>query len=382
MKYSIVLISDSKSINATLQTHEILINNLLKFTKFFFLNSDFSKNKIKYANKKFNFNKNFKLLDFKNNKELKKFLDNNNLIVWNNFGFYLKDLFLHLLLKKTNKKQIVISNLGNIQWSLNFSNENFITSYCKYLQKKIDKFFMMLAIMLGLINKIDMRFQSGKKKLAHDKNFFVKKYRYVNSYFYDEYLIKKNSYKNEYITHIDMNLNHADEVRLRGKLENYRIKEHYDKLNIHLKYLGKIFKKKIVICIHPLYDLKKTKSYFPKYSVYKFKTKDFIEKSFIVTFFDSSVIFKAVYLKKNLIIFKNKSLGKSLYEKSKKYQELLNIPFVDISYKQTKSKKVFLSDFNKSKKTITKYINDNMLSNHKSPSYKEILNYLNGQSSY
>ena len=200
MKYSIVLISDSKSINATLQTHKTLINNLLKFTKFFFLNSDFSKNKIKNVNKKFNFNKNFKLLDFKNNKEFKKFLDNNNLIVWNNFGFYLKDLFLHLLLKKTNKKQIVISNLGNVQWSLNFSNENFITSYCKYLQKKIDKFFMMLAIMLGLINKIDMRFQSGKKKLAHDKNFFVKKYRYVNSYFYDEYLIKKISLHNTQVS--------------------------------------------------------------------------------------------------------------------------------------------------------------------------------------
>lgn len=45
MKYKIVLISDSKSINATLQTHKILIKNLLKFTNFFFLNTDFSKKK-------------------------------------------------------------------------------------------------------------------------------------------------------------------------------------------------------------------------------------------------------------------------------------------------------------------------------------------------
>lgn len=381
MKYKIVLISDSKSINATLQTHKILIKNLLKFTNFFFLNTDFSKKKIKNVNEKFGFNKNFKLLKFKSKKEFKNFLDNNNLIIWNNFGFYLKDFSLHWLLKKTNKKQIVISNLGNIQWSLNFSKENFILSYLRYLKKKIDKFFMMLAIMLGLINKIDTRFQAGKKKLVHNKNFFVKKYRYVNSQFYDEYLIKRNYHKNEYITHIDANPNHVDDIQLRGKLEHSEIKEHYYSLNVHLEYLEKIFKKKIVICIHPLYDLKKTKNYFPKYPVYKFKTKDFIEKSFLVTFFDSSVIFNAVYLKKNLIILKNKSLGKSLYEKSKKYQKLLNIPFIDISYKQTKSKKVFLSDFNKSKRTITKYINDNMLSIYKTPSYKEILNYLNEQSS-
>ena len=87
MKYKIVLISDSKSINATLQTHKILISNLLKSTKIFFLNRDFSKNKTINFSRTFGFNKNFKLLNFKNHKELKLFLDNNNLIVWNNFAF-------------------------------------------------------------------------------------------------------------------------------------------------------------------------------------------------------------------------------------------------------------------------------------------------------
>ena len=381
MKYKIVLISDSKSINATLQTHKILITNLLKFTKIFFLNSDLSKNKKNNFNKKFGFNKNFKLLNFKNHKEFKFFLDNNNLVIWNNFGFYFKDLYLHLLLKKTHKKQIIISNLGNIQWSLNYSNENLIISCLRYFQKKIDKVFMMLAIKLCLINKIDTRFQSGKKKLFHQKNFFVKKYRYINSKFYDEYLTKKNQRNNKYITHIDANPNHEDDVRLRGKLENSKIKEHYNKLNVHLKNLETIFKKKIVICIHPLYDLKKTKNYFPKYPVYKFKTEDFIEKSYLVTFFDSSIIFNAVYLKKNLLILKNKTLGRSLYEKSKKYQRLLNIPYVDISYKQTKNKKKFLLEFDKAKKTMIKYVDSNMLSTQKIPGYMEILNYLDEQSS-
>ena len=70
------------------------------------------------------------------------------------------------IIEKADKKQIIISNLGNIQWSLNHSNENLIISYLRYLLKKIDKVLMMLAIKLGLINKIDTRFQSGKKTFS------------------------------------------------------------------------------------------------------------------------------------------------------------------------------------------------------------------------
>ena len=82
-----------------------------------------------------------------------------------------------------------------------------------------------------------------------------------------------------------------------------------------------------------------------------------------------------------MLILKNKTLGRSLYEKSKKYQRLLNIPYVDISYKQTKNKKKFLLESDKAKKTMIKYVDSNMLSTQKIPGYMEILNYLDEQSS-
>ena len=377
MKNKILLISDLESVEATLQTHKFLIKQILKKTKIFFIDKNLRNIDIKNYKYKFNLNKNFKFLNLRKFVELKDFLKNNNLIIWNNFGFSLKNFIIHLIIKKTQKKQIVISNLGNIQWSLNFSKENFLNSYFKFMVKKISKFIFILAIKFKVIDKIETRFQSGKKKKFHRNNLFVKNYRYINSQFYDEYLNKKLKKKEEFITHIDLNPNHEDDVVLRGKLSDENIKKHYLNLNKHLKKLKKIFKKKIVICIHPLYDLKKTKKFFPDFPVYKYKTRDFIEKSFLITFFDSSIIFNAVFLRKKIMILRNEDLGESMYKKSLKYENLLNIPFINLSDKKNQSKKNLLKKFNNSKNKIIKYIKYNMISDNKTPGYKEILEFIN-----
>ena len=377
MKYKILLISDLRSVMVTLQAHKMLISQLLKTTKIFFLDKNFRNIKNRNLKKKFNFNNNFQFLSIRNVKEFKKFLNKNKIVVWNNFGFGFKDFILHLIIKNTNTKQIIISNIGNIQWSLDYTNENFVRSYFNFIIKKISKLFMVFAVKFKIINKIDIRFQSGKKKSFHYKNFFVKNYRYVNSQFFDEYFNNKIKKEQKYITHIDANPNHEDDVMLRGKLSNKEIEKHYLNLNKHLKYLKNIFKKKIVVCIHPLYDLKKTKNFFPNFPVYKFRTKDFIEKSFLVTFFDSSVIFNAVYLKKNILIFKDKILGKNLYVKSSKYEKLLNILSIDILKKKYETKRNLLKKFGNAQKNNINYINNELLSYNNTPSYKEVLKFIN-----
>ena len=341
------------------------------------MDKNFRNIKNRNLKKKFNFNNNFQFLSIRNVKEFKKFLNKNKIVVWNNFGFGFKDFILHLIIKNTNTKQIIISNIGNIQWSLDYTNENFVRSYFNFIIKKISKLFMVFAVKFKIINKIDIRFQSGKKKSFHYKNFFVKNYRYVNSQFFDEYFNNKIKKEQKYITHIDANPNHEDDVMLRGKLSNKEIEKHYLNLNKHLKYLKNIFKKKIVVCIHPLYDLKKTKNFFPNFPVYKFRTKDFIEKSFLVTFFDSSVIFNAVYLKKNILIFKDKILGKNLYVKSSKYEKLLNILSIDILKKKYETKRNLLKKFGNAQKNNINYINNELLSYNNTPSYKEVLKFIN-----
>lgn len=102
----------------------------------------------------------------------------------------------------------------------------------------------------------------------------------------------------------------------------------------------------------------------------------------MLTFFDSSTIFNAVYLNKNIIILRNKSLGKSINLKSEIYKNLLKIPLIDINNKKDIDKKMLNHEFAKSKFYLKKYVRSEMLGNKNIKSYKEILNYLNEQSSY
>jgi len=65
--------------------------------------------------------------------------------------------------------------------------------------------------------------------------------------------------------------------------------------------LSKDYNKKIVVCIHPLYDDLKLRKYLKKYEIYKYRTREFIYKSFIATHFSSSSIEDAIILKKRII---------------------------------------------------------------------------------
>ena len=68
------------------------------------------------------------------------------------------------------------------------------------------------------------------------------------------------SFSNRYICFIDSYFEHQDRIRREGKIDLYKRKKYYDYLNNLFIYLNKIFKKKIIICIHPKNDDK----YFKK----------------------------------------------------------------------------------------------------------------------
>ena len=84
-----------------------------------------------------------------------------------------------------------------------------------------------------------------------------------------------------------------------GKIAQNLVDEHYKKLNQFLEKLSKIFKKKIIISIHPGYNLKNTiRRFNGKYPVIKYRTEKLIRKSFLVLDFGSSAIINAVVFKK------------------------------------------------------------------------------------
>ena len=323
------------------------------FDEILVVNSDnlriFSK-KIKFYNKN-TINKFPKKILFKNPlnfNELKKTVDFKKSVVINNIERKFNYYRLIYFLSRRKVPQIIISHVGNIQglvyyyWNKNFNY--LLLLFTKQLPKKIAAILTVFKI----FSKIDIRFTSNKKLY---KNFYKNKKKLFSkpSIYKDMILVKskqfdqssKNIKKNEkFITLLDFQPDYREMSESTGKLSNKKIKQHYSDAIIFLKKIEKIYNKKIIICIHPLYSLKKISKIYKDFKVVKFQTKEFIEKSYIVLFYDSSAIVDAIVLKKKII-----ALNADLYKGKKNMSDLWTdiIPFTTINIsKQNKINKVKL----------------------------------------
>ena len=70
--------------------------------------------------------------------------------------------------------------------------------------------------------------------------------------------LKKNKSVEKYITLLDFEPDYKEMVDSTGKLNQSKIDKHYFNSILFLKKISKTFNKKVVICIHPKYDLKKS----------------------------------------------------------------------------------------------------------------------------
>ena len=216
-------------------------------------------------------------------------------------------------------------------------------------------------VVLGFFSQIDVRFISNKKIykgfLKEKKKFFpayYNKFVLVKSKIFDEDLSKKKI-EEKYILHLDQDPDYRA-MKLVSQLDKNLVKEHYLNLNKFLKSLSKIYKKKVIISIHPLYSQKKTEKRFKNFKVIKMKTNELIEKSFLITFFDSSAILHAIKLKKKII-----SIRSDLFYGGKKYNSdlyanLIGTKKVNISKNIDVDKKKFLKEVKSKIKNYDKYL--------------------------
>ena len=147
--------------------------------------------------------------------------------------------------------------------------------------------------------------------------FYSKKIVLVNSRSHDFLLNNKPVLSEEYIVHLDDNLNHPDDLRLREKIDEKTIENHYYFLNKSLKKLSEEFKKEVIACIHPAFDLTKHQSYLSQFKVVQYKTREYLLKSCLVTVFTSSSVVDAILLKKRVIGLFSRYTCDSAYLKAK-----------------------------------------------------------------
>ncbi len=168
--------------------------------------------------------------------------------------------------------------------------------------------------------------------------------------------VTENKQNEKFISLIDFQPDYREMTQSTGELNKIKIKEHYlNTINL-LKKMKKTFNKEIVICIHPLYDLKRISKIYKGFKVVKLKTKEFIEKSFIVMFYDSSSVVDAIILKKKIIAL-NSDLFFGKKHKSSSWTDIIHFKEINISKKLEINKKSLILELDKKLVLYDKYLN-------------------------
>ena len=355
------------TINVHLLTHFSLYKKLNKYYKnFYFINTEnFLKKKKIFFNIQKQFLK-FKFKNFSTETSLLKFINNRKVIVIKSFPNRFEYFNVFKFLNKINCKQVMISNVGNLQGNFMKNTNNFSERlniiYKNIIVPKLIKFLMILRV----FKKIDIRFISNKKiynstKKKINKSFFYKKYLLptkkiilVNSSVYDNYQQSRIKNTNKYIVHVDLDLTYKHDIDNRKILNKNKLKKHYQNLEKFLLNISNMFNKKVIVVIHPLYNLKLIKNYLKKFDVYKYRSKEFLRQGFIISDFGSSVITESIIGKKKIISLRSKYLhfDNTIYAKRLK---LLNHS-IDDKFEYSKSS--LLKKLKYSTRNYGKYINN------------------------
>ena len=372
-KYLSIIISFN-ALDRFLYNQDYLIKKLSKnFDKIFIINSEnlkfFSKKKdYKISTEVKKFPNNFILFDPKDSKDLSKFLEDKTILVINYFGRQFPELKIHLLLKKYKIQQLLITNYGHVTTSQITQFKHFFKLLSYYSNNIFAKKFTNLLSILGIISKIEIQFLSAKvimesfqndffKRLFYKYKFtFAKEYILVNSKTYDILIDSKIPLGEDYIVHIDASLNYYHETELRGKLDKETIRNHYYYLEKILKRLSQEFNKEVLVCIHPAYDTEEHQNYFKDFKVLKFKTRENIYKSFLVTTFDSTAIVDAILLKKKIIGFISDVMSKNEIEHTKSFADRGGYLKLNTQKDYLFDKEKILFQMNKNLSNYDKYI--------------------------
>ena len=253
------------------------------------------------------------------------------------------------------------------------SFSSFMNSFIFFFKKKISYYIFRLLTILRIFPKIEMYFESSIELIKAVNNGVSRKFEKLFpftklSYFRNVYKINSRSFNlknntstsDRYICFVDSNFEHLDRIYREGKIDFKLKKKYYIYLKSLLSYLSKIFKKKIVICLHPKNTDKFIYKTFKNFKIIKYKTTDIIKDSFIVLFHESSSIMDAVILDKKIICIKSNLLGNYLNSRANLYKNLLGLYSIELNESYNKKKKKILKNLNKRKKKKKNYINKNL----------------------
>ena len=383
---TLALLTSFYNLNATLNIREDFFEiSSKRFKTIYIINSDnlnfFSKFEKKHSYRKDKNDKiykklpnNIKFINPRNSKDFINFSKNKNLLIINNIGKSFFRLKIHFLIKKINCKQILINNLGSIGGMKAHIEINHPIKFLSYnlFQNLFKKIITPLLIIFGFVPRVDLHFTCKKKELDNAKKSFLKgfllkhkllysrDYKIINSRAYDDLLRDKVKKEEKYIVHLNAEMNGPHEIETRGKLNEDIVKQHYFHLRKFLNKLSADYKKPVIVCVHP--NIKKKElnnfirsNYLKGFKIVQYKTKYYINKSFLVTCFDTSSVVFAAILKKKILGLWSRFMDVNQIQHSKTYPKIIGfqrINFENFNY----DKKNFLKLLNKNTNNYNSFI--------------------------
>ena len=390
------ILTTSEDYKSVINLNSTIYNKLAnKFGKIYIINLSnllFISQKEK-GNKSLILKSNIKIFKPKNIYELKIFCKNKKLIAFNGLGKGFNTFRIHYALSKLDMVQILLMNIGYLSNEIIvYTNNlhNFTSSLYFKFNRKISRYLFRIATLLNIFPKIDYYFDSSypiinnlnnslikkiERKFKFLKISYFKKAKLINSRAYDDlYKFKKNY--NKYIVFVDSYFDHPDRVLREGNISKKVIIDYYNKLSLFLDKLNKLYKKKVVICIHPKNTNILLKKYLSKFSIVKHQTNVMIKNSHIVIFHESSAALDAVLLKKNIINLQSKLLGNYLSKRSAMYSHELGVFTYNLDKDESLVKKYFDKNFKSSKRNYHRYINEYLNPDGKQPGFVKITNII------
>ena len=380
--------------------NSLLINKICEsFEKLYIINIanlKFFPNKIKESNYKLD--KNLKLpnnveffnpldtIDFKN------FMIGKELIGINRLTRGFAELKVHFLFSQHKIKEVQISNIGNTQTNLQILKGSFWKGLlAKFIHDYSHKLTVLLSN-LGIVSKMEIRFTTNTNLIKYKQKggtFLKKIFNYFNLHYAKEFIlintrsfdtIKENKIRVEESQIVLLNemLNHPEWKKYGKSLDSKKIEKYYFYLTRVLKYLSNIYKKKVVVCVHPTVDLELTKKNFPDFEVVKYQTRENVFKAFLLLFVETSSIIDAVLLKKRILNISSNYMDKNQIITGQAYSKKLGILSINIDDDITINfnKDDFLLNLDKAKENYLDYIKSNIAPDGDNLGYEKIIRTL------
>ncbi len=322
--------------------------------------------------------KNFKIFTPKSKRDLYKFFSDKEMIAFNALGKNFEYFRILRLIKKLNINLILLQNLGDIGNTKIIKKKNIKSLYFKFIYI-INYLIFRLFVFVNFFPTIKIYFECKKNIVKNCENnklkkkfeslfpffkfYYFRKTILINSRSYDELVNNKNKLSEENIVFLDSGFFHRDRIIREGNIANDIKKNYFFLLKKFLKNLSKLYKKKIVVCLHPSSNTEIYKKFLKEFKITKYQTREYIKKAFIVIFHESSSIVDAIFLKKKIIILNSKTMGSYLNEKIKAYQKKAGFYLYDLDTQKTIIKEKLLINLNKKK--YNQFIKENINTNKK-----------------